>query len=218
MQVKVCGLKRPDELAIAKAGGAAFAGLVFFPPSPRALTPAEAGALVERSPDRPSLVGVFVDPDDAWLDAVLDAVPLAMLQLHGRETVGRVAAIKARTGLPVMKALSIAAATDLTAIDVYVQAADWLLLDAKAPKDATLPGGNGLAFDWALLQGLDPALPWMLAGGIDAARLPAARAIGPTAIDVSSGVEAAPGVKDLRLLQIFLAQATAHEPITSASM
>ena len=218
MQVKVCGLKRPEELTIAKAGGAAFAGLVFFPPSPRSLTPAEAGALVERAPDRPSLVGVFVNPDDAWLDAVLDAVPLAMLQLHGRETVGRVAAIKARSGLPVMKALSVAAAADLAAIDLYAEAVDWLLLDAKAPKDATLPGGNGLAFDWEILRGLDPALPWMLAGGIDAARLPAARAIGPTAIDVSSGIETAPGVKDLRLLQAFLAQATAHERTTSALM
>ncbi len=218
MRVKVCGLKRPEELALAKAGGATFAGLVFFPPSPRALTPVEAKALVERAPDRPSLVGVFVDPDDALLDAVLDAVPLAMLQLHGRETAGRVAAIKARTGLPVMKALSVAAAADLAPIELYTQAADWLLLDAKAPKDATLPGGNGLAFDWELLRGLRPALPWMLAGGIDAARLPAARAIGPTAIDVSSGIEAAPGVKDLRLLQAFLAQATAHKPTTSASM
>ncbi|MCB1884802.1 MAG: phosphoribosylanthranilate isomerase [Geminicoccaceae bacterium] len=203
--VKVCGLCRPAEVGAAAAGGAAYIGLVFFPPSPRALVPDEAAGLARAAPFDLPLVGVFVDPDDAWLDAVLAKVPLAVVQLHGKESPERTAAVRARTGLRVMKALAIAEATDLDAASAYADAADLFLFDAKAPKGAALPGGNGHAFDWRLLRGRSFARPWLLAGGLAADNLGMAAALsGAAAVDVSSGVESAPGRKDLARLQAFL--------------
>ena len=159
--VKICGLTTPEAVDAAVASGAAFCGFVFFPPSPRALAPATAAALAARVPT--GRVGLFVDPDDALLDAVLAAVPLDLLQLHGAETPARIAEVRARFGLPVMKAVGLAAEADLPALDTP---ADLLLVDAKPAPGAALPGGNGIAFDWRLLAGRRLPRPWLLAGGL----------------------------------------------------
>ena len=203
--VKVCGLRRPAEVEAAALGGAAYVGLMFFPSSPRALTPDEAAVLARSAPPGPALVGVFVDPDDDWLDAVLAKVPLDMVQLHGKESPERTAAVRARTGLRVMKALPVAGPSDLDAALAYADAADLFLFDAKAPKGAPLPGGNGSAFDWRLLRGRAFARPWLLAGGLSTDNLEAAAALtGAAAVDVSSGIESAPGSKDIARLRAFL--------------
>ena len=207
-QVKICGLTRPEHVAAAVEAGAAFVGFVFFPKSPRNLTPEAAATLGLEVPPGVARVGLFVNPDDALLDVVLAVVPLDILQLHGSETPDRVAEIKARTGLPVMKAVGVAGPQDLDALWDYGLVADMLLVDAKAPKDAALPGGNGLAFDWRLLVGRKFLTPWMLAGGLTPDNVAeAVRLTGARIVDVSSGVESAPGEKDADLILTFVAAA-----------
>jgi phosphoribosylanthranilate isomerase len=204
IDVKVCGLTDPEAVRAAAEGGARWLGFVFYPPSPRALTPAQAAALTTLAPRRCASVGVLVDPDDALLGEILAAVPLDALQLHGNQSPERVAAIKAATGCQVIKALSIAMREDLAPVRDHAEVADMLLFDAKASPEA-LPGGNGLAFDWRLLEGVQVSRPWLLAGGLNAANLAAAvRLCGARAVDVSSGVEAAPGRKDPAKIREFL--------------
>ncbi|WP_134726595.1 phosphoribosylanthranilate isomerase [Paracoccus luteus] len=206
--VKICGLTRPDHLAVAAEAGARYAGFVFFPRSSRHLGIADAAALAALAPVGMARVGLFVNPDDATLDATLAQVPLDIVQLHGAETPARVAEVKARTGLPVMKAVGIAGPADLDALWDYALAADLLLVDAKPAPGADLPGGNGLAFDWRLLAGRRMLKPWMLAGGLTPGNVAEAiRLTGAPAVDVSSGVESAPGVKDPGLIRAFVAAA-----------
>lgn len=207
IEAKICGLSTAETLAAAVAGGAALVGFVFYPPSPRAVTPSQAAALAGAVPARVKKVGLLVDPDDAVLESILAAAPLDLLQLHGGESPARVAEIRARFGLPVMKTLKLAEEADLDAVAPYLEVADRLLFEAKAPKDmaGALPGGNALSFDWTLLSGRRWALPWMLAGGLDAANLAeAVHTSGAAAVDVSSGVEDAPGVKSVQKIRDFL--------------
>lgn len=207
-QVKICGLTRPEHVSAAVGAGAAFVGFVFFPKSPRHLDIATAAALAAEVPPGIARVGLLVEPDDTLLDAVLAQVPLDLLQLHGAETPARVTEIRARTGLPVMKAVGVADATDLDALWDYGLVADMLLVDAKPPKDAALPGGNGLSFDWRLLVGRKWLVPWMLAGGLTPDNVAeAVRLTGARIVDVSSGVESAPGQKDAGLIGAFVAAA-----------
>ena len=207
-QVKICGITRPADLSAVAEAGARYAGFVFFPPSPRHLAVETAAALAIEAPAGVARVGLFVNPEDAALDAVLDRVPLDIIQLHGAETPARVAEVKARTGLPVMKAVGIAAPADLDALWDYGLVADLLLVDAKAPPGADLPGGNGLSFDWRLLAGRRMLKPWMLAGGLNPDNVAeAVRLTGAPMVDVSSGVESAPGVKDAALIRAFVAAA-----------
>ena len=204
IRVKICGLKTPGDVAAVAAAGAAYAGFVFFAKSPRHVSLAEARTLALLAPVGLAKVALTVDADDAALDAIIEAVPLDMLQLHGHETPDRVAEVRARYGLPVMKAVGVADEGDLAAIFDYSTVADQLLIDAKPPKNATLPGGNGLAFDWRLVAQRRWLRPWMLAGGLtpenvaEAIRLTNARQV-----DVSSGVESAPGVKDPARIAAF---------------
>ena len=206
VKVKICGLTREaDMLAVAKAG-VSYAGLVFFAKSPRNLALTQARDLALAAPPGLAKVALTVDADDDMLDAILHEVPLDMLQLHGRETPQRVSALKARYGLPVMKALGIADAEDLHKIDLYAGVADQLLIDAKPPTGSALPGGNGLAFDWRLLQARKYwALPWMLAGGLSAQNVAqAVQLTGARQVDLSSGVESAPGLKDADQIAAFM--------------
>lgn len=207
--VKICGLSSEAAVAAAVAGGAAYIGFVFYPPSPRAVTPARAGVLCALAPAAVRRVALFVDADDAAIAAVLDAAPIDLLQFHGAETPERVVAARHRFGLPVMKAISVAGPGDVAVAARYEGVADRLLFDAKPPRRAdALPGGNGLVFDWRLIAGRDWRLPWMLSGGLTAEILPeAVRISGATAVDVSSGVEAAPGRKDPDKIRAFLAVA-----------
>lgn len=202
--VKICGITTRAALDAAAAGGAAFAGFVFYPPSPRALTVERAAPLAAATPPGLRRVGLFVDPDDALLDAVRAGVGLDMIQLHGTETPARTAAVAARCGLPVIKALRVAAAADVAQARLYGDAADWLLFDA-APAGAALPGGTGRTFDWALLDGFSSRRPWMLSGGLNAANIGAALArLHPDAVDISSGAEDAPGQKNPEKIMEFL--------------
>ncbi len=206
--VKTCGLSTPESVACAVDGGAAFVGFVFYPPSPRAVTIDTAAALAAEVPEAVKQVGLFVDADDGLLEAVLDIVPLDMLQLHGAESPDRVADIRRRFGQTVMKAVKVAAAADVEAAQAYEEAADWLLFDAKAPKTmaGALPGGNALSFDWQLLAGRAWKRPWMLAGGLNADNVgEAVAATGAVAVDVSSGIEDRPGHKDPARIRAFLA-------------
>ena len=204
---KICGLSSEAAVAAAAAGGAAYVGFVFYPPSPRAVSPERAARLCAVVPAGVRRVGSFVDADDAAIAAVLDVAPLDILQFHGHESPGRVAAAKARFGRRVMKAIAIAGPEDVLAASSYEAAADLLLFDAKPPRRAdALPGGNGLAFDWHLIANREWRLPWMLSGGLTAALLPeAVRISGATAVDVSSGVERRPGDKDPAKIREFLA-------------
>lgn len=207
-QVKICGLREPAHVAAAAEAGARYLGFVFFPKSPRAVSPDEAASLVQDVPPGVARVGLFVDPDDALLEAVLARVPLDLIQLHGAESPDRVAEVKARFGLPVMKAVGLAGAEDLPGLTDYGLVADMLLVDAKPPRDADLPGGNGLAFDWRLLTGRRWLRPWLLAGGLTPRNVAeAVRLTGATGVDVSSGVETAPGQKDSGLIRDFIAAA-----------
>ncbi len=204
MRVKICGLRDQAMMQAAVDAGAAYVGLVFFPKSPRNVTIRQAAAIAGEVPVGLAKVGLVVNADDAQLDAILADVPLDILQLHGTETPARVAAIRARYGLPVMKAVGVADAGDLAALDVYAQVADQLLVDAKPPKDADLPGGNGLAFDWRLIAGRRWPVPWMLAGGLTADNVAAAITLtGARQVDVSSGVETVPGIKDPDMIAAF---------------
>lgn len=205
VRVKICGLRTEADVMSASAAGAAYIGFNFFPKSPRFLTLETARDLAIVTPVGVAKVALVVNADDATLDALVDTVPLDMLQLHGAETVERVAEIRKRYGLPVMKVLGIAGASDLEAIDRYSDVTDQLLLDAKPPKDAVLPGGNGLAFDWTLLAGRKYwTVPWMLAGGLNVGNVGEAIArTGTRQVDVASGVESAPGTKDARMMTAF---------------
>lgn len=204
MIVKICGLSTPGAVSAAAEAGAACLGFVFFPKSPRNVTLAAARTLAGAAPPGLMKVALVVDPDDTLIDAVA-ALPIDMIQLHGKESPARVGEVRARAGLPVMKAFGVVSAADLAAIDVYSAVADQLLIDAKPPPDGALPGGNGLAFDWRLIAGRDWTRPWMLAGGLTAANVAAAvRLTGARQVDVSSGVESAPGVKDPALIRAFV--------------
>lgn len=205
VRVKICGLRTAGDVAAVAAAGAAYAGFNFFPKSPRYVTVAEARALALGAPEGLCKVALVVDADDATLDAIVGAVPLDMLQLHGHETPDRVAEVKARYGLPVMKVIGVAGEGDLAALTEFSLVADQLLIDAKPPKDAVLPGGNGLAFDWRLLVGRKWLKPWMLAGGLNAGNVAEAiRLTGARQVDVASGVESAPGVKDAGKIADFV--------------
>lgn len=207
-QVKICGLRRPDHIEAAAQAGARYVGLVFFPKSPRAVSVEEAALLTQHIPMGVAAVGLFVNPDDALLDQVLGRVPLDIIQLHGGESPDRVAQVKALTGLPVMKAVGLSGPEDLPALTDYGLVADMLLVDAKPPKGADLPGGNGLSFDWRLLVGRKWLRPWMLAGGLTPQNVAEAiRLTGAPAVDVSSGVETEPGIKDEGLIRAFVAAA-----------
>lgn len=207
--VKICGLRDAESLDVAVKAGARFTGFVFFEKSPRHVDIAQAAGLAASVPMGVARVGLFVNPDDAMLQQVLADVPLDMIQLHGLETPARVAEVKALTGLPVIKAVGVATASDLEPLWDYGLAADMLLVDAKPSPDAELPGGNGLAFDWRLLVGRRWLKPWLLAGGLTPLNVAEAiRLTGAQAVDVSSGVESAPGVKDARLIREFIAAAT----------
>ncbi len=208
--VKICGLVRPQDVDAAVAAGATYAGFVFYPRSPRAVAPAAAAALAARVPPGVAKVALTVDADDAALSAILDAFPADILQLHGAETPARVAEVRARFGLPVMKAVGVATASDLPALDAAMRSSDLLLVDAKPHPGADLPGGNGVPFDWRLVAGRRWPVPWLLAGGLTPANVAAAiRLTGAPGVDVSSGVERAPGVKDADLIAAFAAAAGA---------
>lgn len=208
IKVKICGLTQPEQVHWVAQAGAAYAGFVFFPRSPRNLSPAQARELALEAPPGLAKVALVVDADDAALDAIMAQVPLDMLQLHGHETPSRVAEVKARYGLPVMKAVGIADADDLAQLADYAAVADQLLVDAKPPRSAVLPGGNGLTFDWRLIAGRRWPLPWMLAGGLTPDNVAEAiRLTGARQVDVSSGVESAPGIKDPARIAAFVAAA-----------
>ncbi|MEM6609397.1 MAG: phosphoribosylanthranilate isomerase [Pseudomonadota bacterium] len=204
--IKFCGLTRPADIAAATAAGARYIGFVFFPKSPRAVTPQHAAFLAEDVPPDIAKVGLIVDMDDAQIAALLDEAPLDMLQLHGHETPHRVAEVKARFGLPVIKAVGITDAADLSQLEDYGTVADQLLVDAKAPRGSNRPGGNAIAFDWSLISGRRWPIPWLLAGGLtpdNAAE--AVRVTGAKQVDVSSGIESEPGMKDPSRMQAFAA-------------
>ena len=208
VRVKVCGLTTHEQVHAASAAGAAYVGFVFFAKSPRNVEIETARVLALEAPIGVAKVALVVDANDAALDAIVTQVPLDMLQLHGHETPERVQALRQRYGLPVMKAVGIADAADLDQLALYETVADQLLVDAKPPKTADLPGGNGLAFDWRLLAGRSWNKPWMLAGGLTPQNVAqAVRLTGAQQVDVSSGVESAPGVKDPKLIQNFIAAA-----------
>ena len=213
IRVKICGLKTPADVAAVAASGAAYAGFVFFAKSPRNLTIPAARELALAAPLGLAKVALVVDADDAFLDAITEAMPLDMLQLHGHESPDRVAEVRARYGLPVMKAVGVADEGDLAAVFDYSLVADQILVDAKPPKNADLPGGNGLSFDWRLVAQRRWLRPWMLAGGLtpdnvaEAIRLTNARQV-----DVSSGVESAPGIKDAGRISAFVKAAQMDGP------
>lgn len=205
VRVKICGLTRSEYVTAAADAGARYLGFVFFPKSPRHVTPDAARDLVLAAPAGIAKVGLIVDATDEMIAAILAAAPLDMLQLHGHETPARVAEVRARFGLPVMKALGVASEADLAQIPDYETVSDQILIDAKAPKDAVLPGGNGLPFDWRLIAGRSWARPWMLAGGLTPDNVAEAIALtGAGQVDVSSGVESAPGVKDPARVAAFV--------------
>jgi phosphoribosylanthranilate isomerase len=208
---KICGLSSEAAVAAAVAGGAAYLGFVFYPRSPRAVTASEAARLCAAAPPGIERVGLFVDADDAAIAAVLAASPLDILQFHGGESPERVAAARARFGLPIMKAVPIAGPEDLAQAARYEDTVDLLLFDAKPPhRPDALPGGNGLAFDWRLIADRKWRRPWMLSGGLTAELLSkAVRVSGAAIVDVSSGVERAPGDKDPAKIAAFLAAARA---------
>jgi phosphoribosylanthranilate isomerase len=208
--VKICGIKDRAALDAACQAGADMLGFVFFPPSPRTVTPTEAASLARSYAAGPKRVGLFVDPDDALLAETLAQVPLDLIQLHGEESPARAAEIRLRFGKPVMKALGIATKADLTRMADYADQVDYFLLDARPPPGSALPGGNALAFDWSLMKGENPPRPWLLAGGLTPANVAEAiAASGAQGVDVSSGVEKARGVKDPAAIAAFIAAAKA---------
>lgn len=203
--VKICGLSTPEAVDAAVAGGAAFVGFVFFPPSPRNVSASLAAGLMHRVPASIVKVGLFVDPDDAFLEEVLHNAPLDMIQLHGKETPSRAAYIRKHFQRPVMKALALGVESDLEKAKAYESVVDRLLFDAPPPKGATRPGGNAQSFEWSLLKDRRWTVPWMLAGGLTADNLEdAVRRSGAHAVDVSSGVEDAPGQKNPDKITAFL--------------
>jgi phosphoribosylanthranilate isomerase len=210
--VKICGLSTAETFDVAIDGGADMVGFVFFPPSPRHLEFAAAAGLARHVGTRACKVALSVDADDVWLAAGIDAIAPDFLQLHGRESPERVRAIKAKFAIPVIKAVGIETAEDVARIDDYRGVADWLLFDARAPKSATRPGGLGRPFDWRLLENLDPGPPFMLSGGLEAGNVgEALRLTRAAGVDVSSGVERAPGEKDPDRIRVFIQAARAAE-------
>ena len=211
VKVKICGVRTPVVIEAAAEEGADFVGLVLFPKSPRHVEIEEARVLAAIAKGKLGTVAVLVDPDDALIDAVVDRVRPDLLQLHGTETPQRVAAIKARAGLPVMKAIAIAEAADVAKANAYAGSADYLLFDAKAPASATLPGGNGVAFDWRALKSANA--PFALSGGLTPDTVVEAITLtGASLVDVSSGVETAPGEKDVALVRRFIQAAKSTAP------
>jgi phosphoribosylanthranilate isomerase len=201
---KICGLSTPETLDAAIRGGASHVGFVFFPPSPRCVTRERAAQLAARVPDHIGRVGVFVDPDDATIEAAVADGQLDVLQLHN-VTAPRLAAIKAKTRLEIWVAVAVKARSDLDAARSFNGAADRILYDAKTPPGAALPGGMGVRFDWTLLEGFRHPLPWALSGGLAPPNVAEAiKATGATLVDVSSGVESAPGMKDVAKIAAFL--------------
>src|SRR3954471_22238614 len=203
--VKICGLSTPDTLNVALRAGADMVGFVFFPPSPRNISFETARALASRVQGKARKVALTVDADDALLEKIVEALKPDMLQLHGHETPQRVAAIRESFGLPVMKVLAVETQADLAAISNYTSVADRLLFDARAPREATRPGGLGKPFDWHLLENLDLSIPFMLSGGLNADNVAEAlRITRAPGVDVSSGVESTPGVKDPEKIRAFI--------------
>ena len=206
--VKICGLSEPESLRTAIDAGARYVGFVFFKKSPRSLSVDVAAELAATVPVGICKVALVVDATNAELDVITKTVPLDMLQLHGEETPERVTEIKERYGLPVMKVIGVMDAADLDALDAYGRVCDQILVDAKPPKNAELPGGNGLTFDWRLIAGRRWTTPWMLAGGLTSQNVAEAiKLTGATQVDVSSGVEMAPGVKDNTKIAAFITAA-----------
>jgi phosphoribosylanthranilate isomerase len=206
-EVKICGLRTQGALDAALGAGADYVGFVFYARSPRNIAPSEARALANKARGHAKVVALFVDPDDALLAEVIEAVAPDIIQLHGTESPARVADIAQRFGRPVMKAVTVAGAADVQAALAYAGKADCILFDAKAPMDATgaLPGGNGIPFDWQALAGLEGRIDYMLAGGLTPANVgEAIRSTGARAVDVSSGVESRPGEKDPELIRRFI--------------
>ncbi len=212
LTIKICGLSNTETLDAALDAGADMVGFVFFAKSPRNISLETARALGGHIAARAKKVALTVDADDAALDAIVTALAPDLLQLHGRESVERVAAIRARLGVPLMKAISIGAPDDLARIAPYEAVADWLLFDAPPPAGADMPGGNAAAFDWRLLRDLSCRRPWLLAGGLDPANVACAlRETGAPGVDVSSGVESSPGIKDAGKIAAFIAAARSSD-------
>ncbi len=209
IRVKICGITDEENLDAAIEAGADLIGLVFYPPSPRAITPLDASEILQfLDEEGPRRVGLFVDADDTLLNQVLSHVRLDFLQFHGSESPERIEQVRLEYGLPIIKSIPLAVASDLAAIPPYQDVADWLLFDARAPAEATRPGGNAASFDWTLLQGFSCPIPWMLAGGLTAENVAEAiQKTGARMVDVSSGVEKAPGVKDIEKMKTFIAAA-----------
>lgn len=204
---KICGINDPEAMRAAIAGGASHVGLVFYPPSPRAVNPGEAMALASVVPELVQKVGLFVDPENDQIDKTLFVVKLDMLQLHGDETPERVGDLKTRTGKKVMKVIKVSEPEDLQKAEAYIRVADALMFDAKPPQGMknALPGGNAVSFDWRILSGRSWPLPWMLAGGLHADNVAqAVELAGPPIVDTSSGVEDAPGRKSTEKIEKFL--------------
>lgn len=204
LDIKICGLKTDEAVTAALDGGATHIGFIFFPKSPRNIDPAEAGRLRKAAAGRAKAVAVTVDADDATLDEIVTAMNPDMLQLHGHESVARITEVKARYGLPVIKAFALRDRSDLDQIQPYMGVADSFLFDAKPPKGSELPGGNGVSFDWQVLSALDGQVHYMLSGGLNTGNIAQAlEATNAHGIDISSGVESAPGVKDVSLIKEF---------------
>ena len=213
--VKICGLSTRETLETALEAGADMVGFVFFPPSPRHLSLELGRDLGRQVKGRALKVALTVDADDATLDNIMDALAPDMFQLHGKESVARLRDIKQRFGRPVMKAVPVAAAADLAVLPGYAAVADRILFDARAPKDATRPGGLGEPFDWHLLENLDLKLPYMVSGGLHADNLAeAVRITRAGGVDVSSGVERAPGIKDPGMIEAFIRAARATQQLS----
>ncbi len=202
---KICGIKTPEMLSCAVEAGARFIGFVFFPPSPRHVSIDTAKELALMLPTGVRGVGLFVDPSDAELEGVLGKVQLDMIQLHGQESPERVAEIKAKFAMPIIKAFPVSEAGDLDSVASYEPYIDWILFDAKPPKDATVPGGTGKSFDWSILEGKSFSKPWMLSGGLTCENVAQALSVlSLDAVDVSSGVEKIRGEKDAGKIKAFI--------------
>src|SRR6266481_1003673 len=218
--VKICGLSTPETLDVAVDAGADMVGFVFFPPSPRHLGLKTARDLGKHVRRRAVKVALTVDADDATLADIVEALQPDILQLHGRETVARLRDVKQKFGLQVMKALAVETAADLASLPFYAAVADRILFDARAPKEATRPGGLGAVFDWHVLENLDLKLPFMVSGGLNAGNVAeAVRVTRAGGVDVSSGVERTPGIKDPEMIRAFLraARATDHDATVAAA-
>lgn len=206
LEIKICGLSTNESIDAVIAGGASHMGLIFFEKSPRHISLEQAKLLSEHAGDSIQKVAVSVNADDAYLEGIVGAVKPNMLQLHGSETVARVGELKARFNLPVMKVFAISEVSDFKKVESFIGIADQFLFDAKPPKGSELPGGNGVAFDWEIMDALPKDVPYMLSGGLDATNVcMALKRSGANAVDVSSGVEISAGVKDIKLIEEFLA-------------